>query len=300
MMKNIAVVVTYNRCTLLQKAISALKNQTVPLDVILVINNGSTDDTAEWLSKQEGVMVVTQDNLGGSGGFWCGIKEAYALGADYIWCMDDDVHPYPDCIEQQLKVMPQTGGIVAPQRLLDGKTIVCGGECLYFNFTNPFKPMKHDATLEDIRGCGDIMEVEAIAFEGPLISRNVIERIGLPEKELFIFWDDTEYSYRARRNGFRVVYAPKAHMFKEDLVSKAKTSKKRSWKYPYMHRNEIFFIEKYSSGYIKRLLQIKLLFRFIVGICKHGILRDGTYQLSDFKVITKAFMDGISGKLGKY
>ena len=70
--------------------------------------------------------------------------------------------------------------------------------------------MKHDATLEDIRGCGDIMEVEAIAFEGPLISRNVIERIGLPEKELFIFWDDTEYSYRAKRNGFRVVYAPKA------------------------------------------------------------------------------------------
>lgn len=301
MMKNIAVVVTYNRCTLLQKAISALKNQTVPLDVILVINNGSTDDTAEWLSKQEGVMVVTQDNLGGSGGFWRGIKEAYALGADYIWCMDDDVHPYPDCIEQQLKVMPQTGGIVAPQRLLDGKTIVCGGECLHFNFTNPFKPMKHDATLEDIRGCGDIMEVEAIAFEGPLISRNVVEKIGLPVKELFIFWDDTEYSYRAFRNGFDVLYVKSARFFKEKLVGNSSQNKNiRSWKYPYMVRNEIYFIRKYAHN---RKGTIRIILRsaeFVFGMAKHIVSCDGKYKVSDYRVLLKALWDGYKEKLGRY
>ena len=300
-MKNIAVVVTYNRCTLLQKAISALKNQTVPLDVILVINNGSTDDTAEWLSKQEGVMVVTQDNLGGSGGFWRGIKEAYALGADYIWCMDDDVHPYPDCIEQQLKVMPQTGGIVAPQRLLDGKTIVCGGECLHFNFTNPFKPMKHDATLEDIRGCGDIMEVEAIAFEGPLISRNVVEKIGLPVKELFIFWDDTEYSYRAFRNGFDVLYVKSARFFKEKLVGNSSQNKNiRSWKYPYMVRNEIYFIRKYAHN---RKGTIRIILRsaeFVFGMAKHIVSCDGKYKVSDYRVLLKALWDGYKEKLGRY
>lgn len=298
MMKNIAVVVTYNRCTLLQKAIRALKNQTVPLDVILVINNGSTDDTAEWLSKQEGVMVVTQDNLGGSGGFWRGIKEAYALGADYIWCMDDDVHPYSDCLEQQLRVMPQAGGIVAPQRLLDGKSVVTGGECLHFNFTNPFRSMKYNATLDDIIRCKDYMEVESIAFEGPLISRNVVEKIGLPVKELFIFWDDTEYSYRAKKNGFHIVYASKAHLFKENLT--ANTNKKKSWKYPYMLRNEIYFIELYAPIYIKRLIQVKLFTRFMLGVCKRLVLADGTYQMADFKVVIKAFMDGVRRKLRKY
>lgn len=300
-MKNIAVVVTYNRCTLLQKAIRALKNQTVPLDVILVINNGSTDDTAEWLSKQEGVMVVTQDNLGGSGGFWRGIKEAYALGADYIWCMDDDVHPYSDCLEQQLRVMPQAGGIVAPQRLLDGKSVVTGGECLHFNFTNPFRSMKYNATLDDIIRCKDYMEVESIAFEGPLISRNVVEKIGLPVKELFIFWDDTEYSYRAFRNGFDVLYVKSARFFKEKLVGNSSQNKNiRSWKYPYLVRNEIYFIRKYAHN---RKGTIRIILRsaeFVFGMAKHIVSCDGKYKVSDYRVLLKALWDGYKEKLGRY
>lgn len=301
MMKNIAVVVTYNRCTLLQKAIRALKIQTVPLDVILVINNGSTDETAEWLSKQEGVMVVTQDNLGGSGGFWRGIKEAYALGADYIWCMDDDVHPYSDCLEQQLRVMPQAGGIVAPQRLLDGKSVVTGGECLHFNFTNPFRSMKYNATLDDIIRCKDYMEVESIAFEGPLISRNVVEKIGLPVKELFIFWDDTEYSYRAFRNGFDVLYVKSARFFKEKLVGNSSQNKNiRSWKYPYLVRNEIYFIRKYAHN---RKGTIRIILRsaeFVFGMAKHIVSCDGKYKVSDYRVLLKALWDGYKEKLGRY
>lgn len=301
MMKNIAVVVTYNRCTLLQKAIRALKIQTVPLDVILVINNGSTDETAEWLSKQEGVMVVTQDNLGGSGGFWRGIKEAYALGADYIWCMDDDVHPYSDCLEQQLRVMPQAGGIVAPQRLLDGKSVVTGGECLHFNFTNPFRSMKYNATLDDIIRCKDYMEVESIAFEGPLISRNVVEKIGLPVKELFIFWDDTEYSYRAFRNGFDVLYVKSARFFKEKLVGNSYQNKNiRSWKYPYLVRNEIYFIRKYAHN---RKGTIRIILRsaeFVFGMAKHIVSCDGKYKVSDYRVLLKALWDGYKEKLGRY
>ena len=300
MKKNIAVVVTYNRCELLKKAIDALKGQTVPLDTILVINNGSTDGTAEWLSEQAGITVITQENLGGSGGFWRGIKEAYSRGADYIWCMDDDVHPYPDCLEQQLKVMPKEGGIVAPQRLLDGKSIVYGGECLHFNFTNPFKAMKHNATLEDIEMCKDFMEVEAIAFEGPLISRNVIEKIGLPEKDLFIFWDDTEYSYRAKKNGFYVRYAKNAYMFKENLTQKSKHLVHRSWKFPYILRNEIYFVQSNAPKFFKRVLQLKLLIRVLLQETKHLFIGDGMYQLSDYHVSWRAFIDGTCGKLGKY
>ena len=301
MKKNIAVVVTYNRCELLKKAIDALKGQTVPLDTILVINNGSTDGTAEWLSEQAGITVITQENLGGSGGFWRGIKEAYSRGADYIWCMDDDVHPYPDCLEQQLKVMPKEGGIVAPQRLLDGKSIVYGGECLHFNFTNPFKAMKHNVALEDIELCNDFMEVEAIAFEGPLISRNVIEKIGLPEKDLFIFWDDTEYSYRARKGGFRVRYAKKAHMFKEKLAQGGQSKKvARSWKYPYMLRNEVFFIGKYGNTPFKQFRQLGVFLRFLVGITIHLLKNDGKYNLKELQILCRSFKDGAIGNIGKY
>ncbi len=299
-MKNIAVVVTYNRLPLLKKAIDALRHQTVALDAILVVNNGSTDGTGDWLAQQEGLVVVNQENIGGSGGFWRGIKEAYAMGAERVWCMDDDVHPYPDCLEQMVKAMPREGGIVAPQRLLDGKSVVTGGECLHYNFTNPFKPMKHNASLDDIKRCQGVMDVEAIAFEGPLISRNVIDRIGLPEKGLFIFWDDTDYSYRAKRNGFRVVYAKDAHLFKENLAPASNASVSRSWKYPYMLRNEIYFIGNYAPASTRWILQTKLLARFLMGLTKHLCHGDGMYKVSDYKVALTAFVDGVRGKSGKY
>lgn len=301
-MNIIAVVVTYNRCELLQKNILALKSQTRPLDTILVINNGSTDGTKDWLNAQEGVMVITQDNIGGSGGFWRGIKEACSMNADYIWCMDDDVRPYEDCLEKMLNAMSSSGGIVAPQRLLGGETIVAGGECLRFNLNNPFKSLKIDASLNDLtRNNNRTLCVQAIAFEGPLISKNVVDKVGLPEKDLFIFWDDTEFSYRAYKAGFKIVYAPLAHLFKEDLTNgQSDVVIKRSWKYPYMLRNEVFFVKKYSPLFAGFIRLVMMLVQYLLGITIHLLRNDGKYVFKDYAVCLQAYKDGIKGKLGKY
>lgn len=301
-MKVYAVVVTFNRLELLKKALSALKVQTRPLDEILVINNGSTDGTAGWLACQEDITVVTQENIGGSGGFWRGMKEAYERGADYIWCMDDDVRPYEDCLEHLLSAMPAGGGIVAPVRFYGGKETVPGGECKHFNLSNPFKNLKDDTTIGDIDRCQTTMPVEAIAFEGPMFSRNIVDKIGLPEKGLFIFWDDTEYSYRAFTNGFPVRLVKAARLFKEDLRPKAASaSAQRSWKYPYMVRNEVFFICRYgATSWFKSVYVAKLFFRYVFGIIRHIALRDGKYSLGDIGVVVRSIKDGCKGKLVKY
>ena len=76
MEKVIAVVVTYNRLELLQRVVESLKKQSRKLTEILVVNNGSTDGTKEWLDGQEGLTVIHQENVGGSGGFCRGIQEA--------------------------------------------------------------------------------------------------------------------------------------------------------------------------------------------------------------------------------
>ena len=88
--KVIAVVVTYNRRQLLSECIDALRRQTRKVDAIFVVNNGSTDDTEEWLQAQPDVDFVTQQNLGGAGGFARAIQTGYVRGYQWIWCMDDD------------------------------------------------------------------------------------------------------------------------------------------------------------------------------------------------------------------
>ena len=81
-MRIIAVVVTYNRRELLKRNIHSLRQQDSPLSAIVVVNNGSTDGTAEWLAEQHDLKVISQENVGGSGGFYTGIREAYDMGAD--------------------------------------------------------------------------------------------------------------------------------------------------------------------------------------------------------------------------
>ena len=222
MVKVTAVVVTYNRVNLLQRVVKALESQTIGLYKILVVNNGSTDGTKEWLDSQTNLTVIHQDNVGGSGGFYRGINEASKEETDWIWCMDDDVFPRENCLEKLLDVTRRHDnlGIVCPHRLMSGKTFV--GEAKTLNLTNPFRDMHNNMlTANEIGGggCNEIVDIVGMAFEGPLIRKDVVEKIGLPNKELFILYDDTDYSYRAVLGGFRVVVARDALMDKHDFQS---------------------------------------------------------------------------------
>jgi glycosyltransferase involved in cell wall biosynthesis len=123
-MRSAAIVVTHNRLALLKENLNALRGQTRMPDEIIVVNNGSTDGTAEWLKSQPGLTVVPQENLGSSGGQFTGIKTAYARGHDWFWCMDDDVVPKPDALEQLLNCArasdERTGFLCSVVRWTDG------------------------------------------------------------------------------------------------------------------------------------------------------------------------------------
>ena len=84
MPKIAAIVVTFNRLTLLQECIQALRDQTRRPDEIIVVDNSSTDGTREWLNAQLDLTVVRQGNLGSSGGQQTGIKTAYQKGYDWF------------------------------------------------------------------------------------------------------------------------------------------------------------------------------------------------------------------------
>ena len=166
-MKIIAVVVTFNRRELLKRNIECLRRNK-PVSSILVVNNGSTDGTKEWLDEQKDLSIIHQANVGGSGGFYTGIEHAYQAGADWIWCMDDDVFPRENCLEQLLKeAKDQNIGILAPRRLMDGK-IFCHDFQAY-NLNNPFASMYAKKLVNE--QVNTPTDIKGTAFEGPLPTR---------------------------------------------------------------------------------------------------------------------------------
>lgn len=297
-MKITAVVVTYNRKELLKKVILSLKE--IPmLTSIVVVNNGSTDGTEQWLAEQTGIETITQANVGGSGGFYTGIKYAYEQGADWIWCMDDDVFPEPDCLSELLEVAnKEESGILCPRRIQAGEVFV--NECQKIDTTHTFSSMHQKRLTPEV---SEPLDIEGMVFEGPLIRRKVVESIGYPNKDLFIFYDDTDYSLRAVKAGFRVVYVPDAIMQKEKFFSNdtwAEKQQKKKWKRRYQVRNSAYFNHHYGTTFgVRYVRTLTSLAGYLATALWLTISRKG-YGWKDIGNLWSAYKDGINERLGCY
>lgn len=297
-MNIIAVVVTYNRLELLKRGIGCLR-EIKSLSDILVVNNGSTDGTHEWLDTQSDLRVVHQENVGGSGGFYTGIQKAFEMGAEWIWCMDDDVFPRPDCLDCLLQHAGQEDiGIMSPRRLLEGEIFT--HEFRGYNFTNALASMKKGKLAKEV--VNGPTEIAGADFEGPFIRREVVGRIGLPNKELFIFCDDTDYCLRAWMAGFKLLYVPDAildkHKFFADDTWTTRNQKKK-WKRYYQIRNTAYLNHHYGKNWSVRYL------RSFIGMLGYAIPALVTmpfskaWQWGDLSMLWRAYKDGVHEKLGR-
>lgn len=298
-MNIIAVVVTYNRRELLKRNIACLRLNT-PVSSIVVVNNGSTDGTGAWLDEQEDLTVIHQENVGGSGGFYRGIQYAYQAGADWIWCMDDDVFPRPDCMEYLLPYTHEPGvGILAPRRLMAGQIFT--NDFQKVNLSNPFASMYQQKLKKQV--VNGPVDICGTAFEGLCISRKAVAEIGLPNKELFIFCDDTDYCLRAVLAGFRILYIPSALMDKEKFFSNdnwEERSRKKKWKRFYQVRNSTYLNHHYGRNWWVRYLRG---FNGMLGYLLVALFTcpfKNVYTLNDVAKFWQAYRDGIYEKLGRY
>lgn len=288
-MRIAAVVVTYNRLHLLMECLQALQNQTKSVDEIIVVNNRSTDGTTEWLEQQTSFIVINQDNIGGAGGFYTGAKYAFQKRFDWIWMMDDDVAPTPQCLESLLSNDDSDVGILQPLRIFEGNPVLL--ESTHLNLTNPFKGLHNPVIKNDIN---EKCRIEAVPFEGPLIKREVFVRIGFPNKEFFIFYDDTDFSYRTVMSGMKIFLIPKAILWKKLLTVGEKQS--WSWKKRYEIRNAAYFDKTYGkNSFVKYMRPFVLSFRYML----HCLIRNNDFSWKIAVDILKYTVYGLKGKLGK-
>ena len=189
-----AVVVTHNRIDLLRQCVAQLENQTCACD-ILVVDNASTDGTAQWLeSKPELNCRNTGANLGGAGGFNLGMRWAVEAGYDYVWVMDDDTLPKADALEKLLEA----------DRLLEGSygwlssvaLWTDGSECIM----NRQKLHKRFYEFSPLLKYG-LVQAEQATFVSLFLRSETIRRVGLPIKEFFIWGDDIEFTRRIAVRG---------------------------------------------------------------------------------------------------
>lgn len=194
-----AVIVTYNRKELLLNCLTALKNQTYVVDHIVVVDNASKDGTVEflrdrgWVDSDKFTLISLTENLGGSGGFYTGTKYAYEQGFDYVWLMDDDGYPAPNCLEK-LNPYFSDESYIGPM-VLDTEN----KDKLSFALRIPNTIDVIDAYSEipETLKASNLIKNIVVPFNGTLIARKLIEKMGFIEKDYFVWGDEKEYTIRA-------------------------------------------------------------------------------------------------------
>jgi GT2 family glycosyltransferase len=200
----VAVVVAFNRRDLLLEVLAALQAQTRVPSAIVVVDNASSDgsaDAARAAAPGADVLTLTR-NTGGAGGFAVGAAQALtAHAADWVWLMDDDTVPTPSALEELLATVAGHDDIV----MAGSRVVWTDGQDHPMNTPRekPFVSRRE----RDAAASRGLLAVRSSSFVSMLVRADVIRENGLPIVDYFIWNDDFEFSTRILRR-HRGVFVP--------------------------------------------------------------------------------------------
>lgn len=295
-----AVIVTYNRKELLGENIRMLLRQTKLIDNVFIIDNCSTDGTAEyleengWKDNKRFIYIKTESNIGGAGGFCAGVKAAFAAGADWLVLMDDDGRMADEHTMEYLYTVAERlyyGGYGNKKLFINA--LVQQGDMLSFKMGGKYTVKQ---AVESARN--GILEGEANPFNGTMVSKELIAAIGYPNQDFFIKGDEVDFKQRTLDAGGYIATVTEARYIhpRPDTREKVVLGKKvpffveAPWKEYYAARNFTYMYK--SKGWYKaiafELIFVKLLAIFSMK-CK---------KVETIKMLFRGISDGWKGKLG--
>jgi GT2 family glycosyltransferase len=269
-----AVILTHNPGVGFRRVLAAVRSQVEPPRLVLVVDNASTDGTAEQLRDEVGVDVLAlETNLGVGAGHnrgWALARERLPE-ARAIWALEHDCVPESDCLErliaavhEQLEAGVQLAAVV-PMQTAPG----------------------HAPPLEP----GDPFAVRNLTFNGALILVDALDAVDGLREDFFIGQEDKEFSVRLRALGFKVIKDRRARLEHANRFRPKRPSVLRGY---YSRRNEA-----YIAVHIRRDRWAKawVAYRATGGVVRALVVGDQRWTRARTRV--RAALDGIRGDLGR-
>jgi rhamnopyranosyl-N-acetylglucosaminyl-diphospho-decaprenol beta-1,3/1,4-galactofuranosyltransferase len=191
----VAVVVTRHRRELLADSLKMIGAQTRPPDHLVVVDNGPDDPVADIVEScpVPSTYLPSHRNLGGAGGFALGMLHALSMGAEWVWCADDDGRPADENVLEVLldearsrnlaQISPVVSNIETPSKLA-------------FPLRRGLTWKRSAAELGT-----DFLPGIASLFNGALFRAATLDVIGVPDYRLFFRGDEVEIHRRLVRSG---------------------------------------------------------------------------------------------------
>jgi hypothetical protein len=246
----VLLILTWNRRDDVLRCVASLPRLGYPNVTPVVIDNASQDDTVGALRARHPQLTIlaNQRNLGYAGGNNAGIRWALEHGADYVQLINSDTEVTPELTGELVRVAESDARIAVVgcrNLLMEEPTRLWGA---YSTLTyGPFLVRSDGAGARDGPPWLGVREVDAVIGNGYLWRRAALEQVGLLDESLFGYHEDVDWCTRARRAGWRVVYAGSAAIIHRGGSSSAPGHARIFPARYFLGRNAVAFVRRYAG-----------------------------------------------------
>ena len=248
--KVVLLILTWNRRDDLLRCVGSLSALRYPNCVPVVIDNASKDDSVAAVRARypDVEIICNESNLGYAGGNNVGIRWALERGADYVQIINSDTEVTPDMVSELVRVAesdPLIGVVGCRNVLMEDRERLWGA---YGRLTfGPFAVRAVGERVADGAGWQVVRDVDWVIGNGYLWSRGALEAIGFIDEEFFGYNEDADWCLRARRGGYRVVYAGTASIVHQGGASSSDEHRRRFPQWYFLGRNGVLLVRKHGS-----------------------------------------------------
>lgn len=263
-MKLSIIIITYNSENLIGPCLDSIYKTTKDLDYeIIIIDNVSQDDTVSFLRKNYPKinLTVNSENVGFARGVNQGIKKAKG---EFILLLNPDMRVLDGAINKSLAYLEKNSdtGILGCQLLYPNLKL----QASFGNFPSLFTEFLQATYLYKFLPWGrfipesatskkrfkKIHEVDWLGGGFMMVRRKTFDQIGLFDENFFMYLEDVDLCFRAKKSGFKVIYFPEAQVIHHHMAS---TKKDPSSAIINELRSLVYFFKKYK----KNILILKIL-----------------------------------------
>lgn len=257
------VVLNWNGWEHTLRCLEALDNLRYPLYSVLVVDNGSTDDSETHLRRSwpDVEIIQTGANFGYAGGNNVGLRRALERGAEYAWILNNDAFPEPSALQELVACMDQDVrlGVLAARALgADGHQ----QDGLAFSTTDAraWNFFGHEGEIL-CDGCplpGDFHEAASVAGPSLLFRTAALSEVGLFDESYFHFFEEMDLVERLRVAGWRAGLACRSIVRHEHGTSLSHLTPQALY---YLYRNHLAYRRKRFRVHPLRVLSHRPIWR---------------------------------------
>lgn len=289
MVKVSAIIPTWNRAALIEKILTNLAEQTRPPDQVIVVDNGSKDETLAIAKRLGAEVIAFPENRG----FAVAVNEGIQRSTgDWILILNNDVRLEPDWIERLLATAEQEKAAFAVGKLLqeDDHGTLDGSWDLISKAAYAWRCGwgRPDEGIWRVRRKIRLAPMTAVIFH-----RRIFDQLGLLETRFESYYEDVDFGIRCALAGFEGIYEPEAVA----LHAGKATLGKNGARVMYLSaRNQLLILAKHYPARTLRRFAWPIFVGQMLALAmtaKHGHLLAGLHGKAEALVRWRAFRSGL-------